>query len=148
MSEAKHRYVLGFAFDGLMVLLVEKKKGPSINHGTLNGIGGKIENGETPEAAMVREFKEEAGCSARWTRIGRMFGDDWELDIFSGAVEGFETKKVNDVGERLSWEEVEAVIDPWRPGFYAQNVPTMVCHAIMGEGDLTINLSTPGGSDE
>jgi mutator protein MutT len=39
------------------VLLAMKKRG--FGEGKFNGIGGKIESGETPEEAMIRETKEE-----------------------------------------------------------------------------------------
>lgn len=53
-------YVCGFMFNSkeTHVALVEKAK-PDWQRGLLNGIGGKIERGETPLMAMVREFKEE-----------------------------------------------------------------------------------------
>ena len=40
-----------------MVLLALKKRG--FGEGKYNGVGGKIENGETAEEAMIRETKEE-----------------------------------------------------------------------------------------
>jgi 8-oxo-dGTP diphosphatase len=57
-------YVVGFLFDEAKkrVLLIEKKK-PAWQAGKLNGVGGKIEVGEMPEAAMVREFEEETGLN-------------------------------------------------------------------------------------
>lgn len=56
----KHRYVLGLLFseDASRVLLVWKNR-PAWQNGKLNGIGGKIEPGETPLQAMDREFVEE-----------------------------------------------------------------------------------------
>jgi len=56
----KHRYVVGFLFseDQSRVLLVWKNR-PAWQNGKLNGVGGKIEAGETPLQAMEREFKEE-----------------------------------------------------------------------------------------
>lgn len=39
------------------ILLAMKKRG--LGEGKYNGVGGKIENGETPESAMIRETKEE-----------------------------------------------------------------------------------------
>ena len=53
-------YVLGFAFDEEKqnVLLIKKTK-PDWQKGFFNGIGGKIEAGETSLEAMIREFKEE-----------------------------------------------------------------------------------------
>ena len=58
-------YVLGFVFSDCLdskVLLIEKTK-PAWQKGKLNGIGGKIEPGETPLEAMVRETNEETGLS-------------------------------------------------------------------------------------
>jgi 8-oxo-dGTP pyrophosphatase MutT (NUDIX family) len=52
------------------VLLIQKKRGPSFNIGKWNGLGGKIEVGETPRGCMAREFEEECGIvtdPAQWT---------------------------------------------------------------------------------
>ncbi len=56
-------YVVGLLFDEPMqhVLLIYKRHGPSCVVGRWNGIGGKIETGESPHQAMVREFEEETG---------------------------------------------------------------------------------------
>lgn len=56
------QYVAGFLFseDSAHVVLIEKNK-PDWQKGKMNGVGGKIEEGETPEQAMRREFFEEAG---------------------------------------------------------------------------------------
>lgn len=55
-------YVAGFMFDSNtnQLLLIEKTK-PLWQRGKLNAIGGKIELGEKPLTAMIREFKEETG---------------------------------------------------------------------------------------
>lgn len=54
-------YVLGFYLWGSRFVLLIRKNRPDWQAGKLNGIGGHIEPGETPEQAMVREFREEAG---------------------------------------------------------------------------------------
>lgn len=56
------RYVVGFMFstDMKRVLLIEKKR-PQWQLGKLNGIGGKVEDGENFYTAMGREFLEETG---------------------------------------------------------------------------------------
>jgi 8-oxo-dGTP diphosphatase len=54
-------YVLGFAFDSNMRLVLIKKDRPEGMAGKWNGIGGKVEEGETPINAMTREFAEETG---------------------------------------------------------------------------------------
>lgn len=55
-------YCCGFLFDRARdhVWLLRKAR-PAWQAGRLNGIGGKIEPGETPQQAQSREFLEEAG---------------------------------------------------------------------------------------
>ncbi len=62
----KH-YCCGFLFDDALdtVLLIEKKH-PDFMVGLLNGVGGSIEDGETPAQAMLREGEEEVGVLADW----------------------------------------------------------------------------------
>ncbi|EYU13940.1 NUDIX domain-containing protein [Photorhabdus aegyptia] len=59
-------YVTGFMFskDKKHVSLISKLQ-PSWQKGKLNGVGGKIEAGESPQQAMAREFAEEAGIETR-----------------------------------------------------------------------------------
>lgn len=56
------QFVCGFYYDDSRshVVLIRKQK-PAWQKGRLNGVGGKIEQGETPLEAMRREFAEEAG---------------------------------------------------------------------------------------
>src|SRR4051794_29957490 len=65
-------YVLGMAFsrDSRSMVLIEKKN-PEWMCGFLNGVGGKIEPGETPIKAMQREFREETGVNTST--------HDWDL---------------------------------------------------------------------
>lgn len=77
-------YVVGFLFrdEGKEVALVRKNR-PLWQAGRLNGIGGKIEEGEEPIDAMIREFKEEAGAKVKdWKPFATMFGDDWIVSVF------------------------------------------------------------------
>lgn len=55
-------WVVGFLIDEHRdsVVLIRKNR-PPWQRGKLNGVGGKIEPGETPEQAMEREFLEETG---------------------------------------------------------------------------------------
>jgi 8-oxo-dGTP diphosphatase len=59
------QYVCGFLFDSIdhpfgRVLLIKKLR-PDYQAGWLNGVGGKMQHGEQPVQAMIREFKQETG---------------------------------------------------------------------------------------
>ena len=55
--EAKDPATLVFVFRGDEILLINKKTG--LGKGKVNGPGGKVDPGETPEVAAVRECPEE-----------------------------------------------------------------------------------------
>lgn len=89
-------YVVGFAFargDSELyndtVLLIQKEH-PAWQAGRLNGIGGKIEPGETNWRAMVREFKEEAGLytyESDWAHFATIVGpEQFSVSCFSAAI--------------------------------------------------------------
>lgn len=72
------KYTLGFMFDpaARTVVLIRKNK-PAWQRGLLNGVGGKVEFGETPIAAIVREFQEETGVltkQADWREFALLRG--------------------------------------------------------------------------
>ncbi|HYE21545.1 MAG TPA: NUDIX domain-containing protein [Tepidisphaeraceae bacterium] len=57
-------YVCSFAFPpGRDRVLLIRKNRPAWQAGKLNGVGGKIEPGETPRQAARREFEEETGLA-------------------------------------------------------------------------------------
>ena len=75
-------YVLGFIRDGSRILLIEKKR-PDWQAGKINGIGGKIEAGESPLVAMRRECKEESGLIiSNWVKVVTMQDRDWIMHCF------------------------------------------------------------------
>lgn len=79
-------YVLGFAFnkDLTHVALIKKIK-PAWQNGLLNGIGGKIEDGESPEDALTREFLEETGIESnvyQWRGVTTLGSEDWTVYIY------------------------------------------------------------------
>lgn len=65
-------YVVGFCIflPTNEVVLIKKEK-PAWQKGLLNGVGGKVEIGEVPSEAMVREFMEETGVKTQ--------EKDWQL---------------------------------------------------------------------
>ena len=81
------KYVIGFAFNevGDEVLLIRKNR-PTWQEGKLNGIGGKIEQGEEPLAALVREFQEEVGVTtleSDWRPFGKLQGADFIVYLYT-----------------------------------------------------------------
>ena len=57
--------------DDRYLMLHRTKKANDINAGKWLGVGGKLEPGETPEEALVREVKEETGLTlTSYTRRG------------------------------------------------------------------------------
>lgn len=104
-------YCCGYLFspDFKQVLLIRKNR-PVFLKGKLNGIGGKVESNESPDEAMIREFKEEAGrYITKWIKAGslaRIYGDnhihvyytnDSDLKAEAGTDEALEVWNVADL---------------------------------------------------
>ena len=93
--------VLGFLFseNREKVCLIEKQK-PEWQKGLLNGIGGKIELGETAIEAMVREFNEEAGLKLNyvtWEHFATMNGKDWKVYCYVAFSDSIFWVKTNEI---------------------------------------------------
>ncbi|MBP1996683.1 NUDIX hydrolase [Paenibacillus eucommiae] len=56
-----HNYTLCFIKKGHQILMLNRLYSP--NMGKWNGVGGKIEAGETPQQSVIREVYEETGLS-------------------------------------------------------------------------------------
>lgn len=52
-----------------MLMLFRNKKAVDENHGKWIGVGGKFEEGETPEECAIREVYEETGLKVRALRL-------------------------------------------------------------------------------
>ncbi len=82
----RERYVVGllFDYDKKYVVLIRKTH-PEWQQGKLNGPGGHIEEFETPEQAMIREFQEETGYYvSNWDEVVTMYNYSqyWEVTFF------------------------------------------------------------------
>lgn len=101
MSEtvAGARYVVGFMFDetGTRVLLIRKTR-PAWQAGKLNGIGGRIEDGETSDGAMHREFVEEVGIDCQSWKYFCTLSDErqWQIDFFYAVGNVWEAQVLTD----------------------------------------------------
>lgn len=100
------KYVVGFLFanNERQVVLLRKTR-PAWQAGKLNGLGGHVEPGESFNAAMVREFEEEAGLAVSWTHFATIEGAGWIMGCYraSSPVDDLAVllPKINDVGESI-----------------------------------------------
>lgn len=78
------RYVLGFVFNYEHQVLLMNKLKPAFQVGRYNGIGGKVEENECYEEAMVRESKEEliTPRPLNWIKVGKFWSLEWIVFTF------------------------------------------------------------------
>jgi 8-oxo-dGTP diphosphatase len=109
-------YVCGFLFNEARdrVVLIKKAR-PEWQAGRLNGVGGKVEPGESSDEAMRREFIEEAGVDV----------SGWELTV---VVNGSSNAHLRGAPEA-----------EWRVNFYRAFVPDNVLNAVRTMTDESVN---------
>ncbi len=105
------KYTLGYIFkpDLKKVLLVHKLD-PEWQNGKINGVGGKVEEGESALNCIVREIKEETNLSTdkeKWIHLGNIHGEGWYMDLFVYLYRG----NINDAQktgkEKIEWFDPE-----------------------------------------
>lgn len=100
------------------VLLVHRNARPEDQHlGKYNGLGGKLERGESITAGMKREILEESGLTVtsmslrgtvNWPGFG-VNGEDWLGFIF--IIDGYEGEPVMHNAEgALTWEPISKLL--------------------------------------
>lgn len=76
---------LGYLIHGDSFLMLHRtKKANDPNHAKWIGVGGHVENGETPDECFLREVNEETGLtlrSARLRGIVTFISDEWEDEL-------------------------------------------------------------------
>lgn len=82
------RYTLGFLFSttGDTVMLKLKQR-PEWQKNHWNGVGGHIEQLESPMQCIAREFNEETKCALdvappEWQPVCMISGEGWEMFVF------------------------------------------------------------------
>ncbi|KKN15175.1 hypothetical protein LCGC14_0988640 [marine sediment metagenome] len=114
-DKGKKQYVIGFLFRSDEVALIQKNR-PDWQIGKLNGIGGHIEQGETPLEAMKREFNEEAGeLIDKWEHFCTM--NYPEADIYCFRLFG-EYKIESKTDEVVSWYSIKDIPDNVIPNLH------------------------------
>lgn len=103
------KYTLGFIFDtSLQHVLLIHKLAPDWQRGYLNGIGGKLEEGETSIDCIVREVQEESALhipAADWTYLGNMHADQWVVDMYTAIYRGNLIDARKNDKEEVEWVE-------------------------------------------
>ncbi len=76
--------------EGKTLMLYRNRKPNDVHEGKWNGLGGKLEKGESPEEALLREVKEEADVSLiDFTLKGIITfpdfadGEDWYVYLYT-----------------------------------------------------------------
>lgn len=131
----KTNYVVGFMFDNTItnVALIRKLK-PAFQKGLLNGIGGKVEDGERPVHAMQREFKEESNYPHNdpvWNHFAGMGGannDGSEFDVQFYCCIGEPNDVKSKEEEQIEVHQVTSILS--RKEETLGNVPWLVSLAI------------------
>jgi len=102
--------------EGKTLMLHRIKKENDIHQGKWNGLGGKMEAGETPEECVIREVYEESGLrihnpSLRGVLTFPAFAheEDWYAFVFTASE--FEGTLINSPEGVLRWIPNEQILD-------------------------------------
>jgi 8-oxo-dGTP diphosphatase len=104
---AVDRYVMGFLFsEDLENVVLITKDHPDWMKGKRNGVGGKIQPGEEPLHAMIREFGEEAGLYInKWVEFALLRGHGFQVQIYHAV----EPLKVIQAARTMTNEKIAVV---------------------------------------
>ncbi len=102
--------------EGKTLMIHRVKKERDFHEGKWNGLGGKFEQGETPEECAVREIKEEAGLDVKSLKMKGfitfpMFDgkDDWFVFVF--VIDEFTGELIDSPEGNLEWIPDEKLLD-------------------------------------
>jgi len=94
--------------EGKTLMLYRNKKENDYHEGKWNGLGGKLEKGETPEECAIREVYEESGLKVSQPKMKGLITfpmfdgkDDWYVWVF--VFNKFEGKIIDSPEGELEW---------------------------------------------
>lgn len=100
---------------GKTLMLYRNKKENDIHEGKWNGVGGKFEEGETPEACAVREIEEETGLHVRDPKLVGILtfpqfdgSNDWYVFVFIATQ--WDGEQIESPEGHLEWIATEKVL--------------------------------------
>ncbi len=123
--------------NGKTLMVHRIKKANDMHQGKWNGLGGKLEPGETPEECAQREIREEAGLTVFQPTLKGLLTfpsfdnqEDWYAFVF--IAEQFEGELIESPEGKLAWIDNDQLLNlelwegdrifiPWlnRPGFFS-----------------------------
>jgi len=102
--------------NGRTLMLHRIKKKNDLHEGKYNGLGGKLEDGETPEECVIREVYEESGLRIKNPLFKGMLTfpmfdgkNDWIVFVFRA--KRFSGKMINSREGDLVWIENHKLLD-------------------------------------
>lgn len=110
----KRKTTLAFLFDPAhtQVLLIKKNR-PPWQAGRYNGLGGKLEKGDTDATdAVLREIKEETGqqlTESDLRQVGTMASSDWHVEIFTSTIDQSASLPTIIPEGALEWHPVDSI---------------------------------------
>lgn len=105
--------------NGQTLMLHRVKKENDMHQGKWNGLGGKLEAGETPEECAIREVREESGLLARHPRLRGILTfpafakeEDWYVYLFTiHDFEGDLHPAAESLEGNLAWIDNDRLLD-------------------------------------
>lgn len=102
--------------NGQTLLLHRVKKANDMHAGKWNGLGGKLEAGETPEECAVREIREESGLTVSNPRLRGVLTfpafydeEDWYAFVFTATE--FTGDLIDSPEGVLAWVDDDKLLD-------------------------------------
>ena len=101
--------------DNKTLMLLRNKKEKDMHKGKWNGLGGKFEEGETPEECVIREVKEESGLKIKnptlkgFITFPSFNNQTWRVFVF--VAKEFEGKLIESDEGDLKWIKNEEVLN-------------------------------------
>ena len=99
--------------DGQYLMLHRTKKAGDINHDKYIGVGGHLEQGESPEDCILREVREETGYTLTRFRLRGLITfvmDDVDEYSFLYTADGFEGEQTGCNEGCLEWHDRQQVL--------------------------------------
>ena len=109
--QAKDPATLVFVIRDGKILLIDKKTG--LGKGKVNGPGGKVEKGESPEACAVRECQEELGITvSNLQYCGQhrfQFVDGYSIHVWVYCTDFFEGEPTESAEAKPLWVSLDEI---------------------------------------